>query len=140
MIVLDTNVVSEPMKPSGDPAVRSWLDRQVAETLYLTATSLSELLVGIEILPDGKRKEGLDTALTELLVRLFGSRILPFDQQTAKAYAKLIGHARNGGHVISVVDGQIAAIATVHGFSVATRDTAPFVAADVPVINPWKAT
>lgn len=57
MIILDTNVVSEPMKPAGDPAVRAWLDRQVAETLYLTATSLAELLVGLEILPDGKRKE-----------------------------------------------------------------------------------
>jgi len=55
MIVLDTNVVSEPMRPNGNPAVRAWLDRQVAETLYLTATSLSELLVGIEILPEGKR-------------------------------------------------------------------------------------
>ena len=87
MIVLDTNVVSEPMKSNANSAVQAWLDRQAAETLYLTATSLSELLVGIEILPDGKRKEGLDGALSELLVRLFGSRILPFDRQAALAYA-----------------------------------------------------
>ena len=60
MIILDTNVVSEPMKPNGDPAVRAWLDRQVAETLYLTATSLSELLVGVELPPEGKRKQGLE--------------------------------------------------------------------------------
>lgn len=138
MIVLDTNVVSEPMKSNGDPAVQSWLDQQVAETLYLTATSLSELLVGIEILPYGKRKEGLDTALTELLARLFGSRILPFDRQAARAYAKLIGRARDEGRTVSVADGQIAAIATVHGFTVATRDTTPFVATGVPVIDPWK--
>ena len=71
MIILDTNVVSEPMKPNGNPAVRDWLDRQAAETLYLTATSLSELLVGIEMLPHGKRKEGLAAALNELLVSLF---------------------------------------------------------------------
>ena len=138
MIVLDTNVVSEPMKPSGNPAVTAWLDRQSAETLYLTATSLSELLVGIEILPDGKRKEGLDGALSELMVRLFASRILPFDQQAAMAYAPLVGRARTGGRLISVADGQIAAIATTHGFTVATRDTAPFVAAGVPTINPWE--
>ena len=138
MIILDTNVVSEPMKPNGNPAVKTWLDQQVAETLYLTATSLSELLVGIEILPDGKRKEGLDVALSELMVRLFESRILPFDQQAAMAYASLVGRARAGGRLISVADGQIAAIATVHGFTIATRDTAPFVAVGVPVINPWE--
>jgi hypothetical protein len=138
MIILDTNVVSEPMKPNGNHAVKAWLDRQSVETLYLTATSLSELLVGIEILPDGKRKEGLDGALSELMVRLFASRILPFDQQAAMAYAPLVGHARTRGHLISVADGQIAAIATAHGFTVATRDTAPFVAAGVPTINPWE--
>ncbi|MHB8456000.1 MAG: PIN domain-containing protein [Acidiferrobacterales bacterium] len=138
MIILDTNVVSEPMKPNGNPAVHAWLDQQAAETLYLTTTSLSELLVGIEMLPDGKRKEGLDVALSELVMRLFGSRILSFDQQAAMAYAPLIGRARAGGCLISVADGQIAAIAAVHGFSVATRDIAPFVAAGVPVINPWE--
>lgn len=137
MIILDTNVVSEPMKLHGNPVVQTWLDQQAAETLYLTATSLSELLVGIEILPDGKRKEGLDTALSEL-VGLFGSRILPFDQQAAMAYAPLVGRARANGRHISVADGQIAAIAAVHGFTVATRDTAPFVAVGLPVINPWE--
>ena len=138
MIVLDTNVVSEPMKRNGNPAVQSWLDQQAAETLYLTTTSLSELLVGIEILPDSKRKKGLGTALSELLVILFGSRILPFDQQAAVAYAPLVSRARAGGRLISVADGQIAAIAAVHEFTVATRDTAPFLAAGVPVINPWE--
>ena len=138
MIILDTNVVSEPMKPDGNPDVQTWLDQQAAETLYLTATSLSELLIGIKILPDGKRKKGLDAALSELMIVLFGSRILPFDQQAAIAYAPLVDHARAGGRLISMADGQIAAIAAVHGFTVATRDTEPFVAAGVPVINPWE--
>ena len=137
MIVLDTNVVSEPIKPKGNPAVQAWLDQQLAETLYLTATSLSELLVGIEILPDGKRKEGLGAALAELLAGLFESRILPFDQQAAMAYGPLVGRARADGRIITVADGQIAAIAAVHGFTVATRDTEPFEAAGVPVVNPW---
>jgi len=138
MIVLDTNVVSEPMRVNGDPAVAAWLDRQVAETLFLTATSLSELLVGLEILPAGKRKQSLSAALGQLLEVLFGSRVLPFDQRAALAYAPLVARARSGGRLISVADGQIAAIVAVHGFSVATRDTAPFVAAGVPVVNPWQ--
>jgi toxin FitB len=139
MIILDTNVVSEPMKAQGDPAVTAWLDRQAADTLYLTATSLSELLVGIEILPAGKRKEGLNRALADLLGKLFGSRILPFDEAAAVAYAALVVRARTGGHIVSVGDGQIAAIATVHGFTVATRDTMPFASVGVPVINPWES-
>ena len=137
MIILDTNVVSEPMKANGDRAVQNWLDNQNAETLYLTATSLSELLVGIEILPGGKRKEGLAAALSTLMEVLFESRILPFDLNAAMAYAPLIGRAKANGCVISLADGQIAAIAAVHGFTIATRDTAPFAAAGIPIINPW---
>ena len=137
MIVLDTYVVSEPMKLRGDPAVQAWLDRQVADTLYLTATSLAELLAGAEILAGGKREEGLVTGLNDLLTALFGGRTLPFDQPAAEIYACLIVHARANGRVISVADGQIAAIATRHGFAVATRDLAPFVATGVRVINPW---
>ena len=138
MIILDTNVVSEPMRRKANPAVQTWLDQQAAETLYLTSTSLSELLIGIEILPNSKRKKGLATALSELLVMLFGARILAFDQRAAMAYAPLIARGRSRGQVISVAGGQIAAIASVHGFSVATRDTAPFVGAGIPVINPWE--
>lgn len=138
MIILDTNVVSEPMKADGNRRVRDWLDDQIAETLYLTSISLSELLLGVQVLPDGKRKEGLAAALTELLTELFGSRILSFDQQAATVYAARVSRARASGRAISMADGQIAAIAAVHGFAVATRDTAPFIAAGVPVVNPWE--
>lgn len=137
MIILDTNVVSEPMKPYGQLNVQNWLDQQAAETLYLTTTNLSELLVGIEILPEGKRKAGLDLALSQLLTRLFGSRILSFDQSAALAYASLVSLAKSKGQLLSVADAQIAAIAKVHKFTVATRDTIPFIAAGIPVINPW---
>jgi predicted nucleic acid-binding protein len=139
VIILDTNVVSEPMKPDGHRGVQAWLDEQIAETLYLTSISLSELLLGVEVLPDGKRKVGLAAALGELLVTLFGERVLPFDQQAATMYASRVSRARAAGRAISMADGQIAAIAAVHGFTVATRDTAPFVAAGVPVVNPWEA-
>lgn len=137
MIILDTNVVSEAVKIGRDPTVVAWLDGQAAETLYLTATSLSELLIGVEILPTGKRKDGLNAHLSDLLTKLFGSRILPFDQEAAIAYGVLVGRARAAGKAVSMPDGQIGAIASVHGFSVATRDRAPFDALSVPVINPW---
>ena len=138
MIILDTNIVSEPMKSDADRAVQAWLDAQIAETLYLTSISLSELLLGVELLPDGKRKKGIAAALAELLVTLFGPRILPFDQQAATEYATRISRARASGRTISMADGQIAAIAAARGYSVATRDAAPFIAAGVSVVNPWE--
>ena len=138
MIVLDTNVISEPMKPGGSAAVLAWLNRQAVDTLYLAATSLAELLVGIQMLPGGKRRVGLEAALAKLLADLFGPRVLPFDQHAATLYATLVGRARTAGKTISVADGQIAAIAHAHGYRIATRDAMPFLAAGVQVINPWK--
>lgn len=139
MIILDTCVISEPMKARANPAVTAWLDLQAAETLYLTATNLSELLTGIELLPQGRRKRGMAAELRELLERLFGERFLDFDQEAAVAYAVLVSRAAAKGLTISVADGQIAAIAAVHGFAVATRDTAPFLATGVTVVNPWES-
>jgi hypothetical protein len=138
MIILDTNVIFEPMKPRADPAVAAWLDRQEAETLFLTATNLSEVLLGIELLPDGKRKRGMSVAMRELLERLFENRFLEFDREAAAAYAVLVSRASSKGIAISVADGQIAAIAAVHGFAVATRDTEPFLAVGVPILNMWE--
>jgi predicted nucleic acid-binding protein len=139
MIVVDTNVVSEVLKAKRDPSVVAWLDRQMAETMFLTSISLAELLLGIALLPDGRRKRGLGLAVADLTNRLFSTRILHFDEAAARSYAALVSRARAAGRVIAVVDGQIAAIAVVHGFAVATRDFAPFVAAGVKVINPWEA-
>lgn len=139
MIVLDTNVVSEPLKPRPSPAVMAWLDRQAVQTLYLTATSLSELLVGVDRLPEGRRKRGLAEGLEGLLQALFGSRILPFDAKAAATHATVVRRAQGNGETVSVGDGQIAAIAQTHGYMVATRDCAPFEAAGLKVIDPWKA-
>lgn len=138
MIVLDTNVVSEPMKANASAAVVAWLDRQPVETLYLTAVSFAELLVGVEMLPAGKRRLGIGAALAELVSMLFGPRILPFDHEAARAYATLVARARAAGQTISVADGQIAAIAAANGFTVATRDVAPFLAMGVPILDPWQ--
>lgn len=136
MIVLDTNVVSEAMKPSANPAVTAWLNDQVAETLYLSSVTLAELLFGIGSLPTGKRKNALAEMLDSLL-ELFQGRILPFDTDAARHYAQLATKARAAGKGFPTPDGYIAAIAVAHGFTVATRDTGPFEAAGVPVINPW---
>lgn len=138
MIVLDTNVVSETQKPKPNLKVLGWMDDQLAETLYLTSVSYAEILVGIEMLPDGKRKRGLGTATADVLERLFGSRILPFDHEAAVEYARIYTRTRKSG-TLSMADCQIAAIAAVRGFVVATRDVDPFRAAGLQVINPWES-
>jgi toxin FitB len=138
MILLDTNVVSEPMRLRPDQRVQEWLDAQAIETLYLSTISLSELLLGIENLPAGKRRRALAAALGEQIVNLFDSRILPFDVAAAEAYARVVTRARKQGHAISAADGQIAAIAAARDLSVASRDETPFRAAGLAVINPWK--
>ncbi|MBB4188720.1 MULTISPECIES: type II toxin-antitoxin system VapC family toxin [Sinorhizobium] len=136
MIVLDTNVVSEAMKPEPNPAVRSWLNEQVAETLYLSSVTLAELLFGIGALPDGRRKKALTETLDGVL-ELFGHRVLPFDIGAARHYADLAVAARAAGKGFPTPDGYIAAIAASKGFIIATRDTSPFEAAGVIVVNPW---
>jgi len=138
MIVLDTNVVSEAMKPEPDPAVRAWLNEQSAETLYVTSVTLAELLFGIAALPNGKRKDLLSEVLDGLM-QLFRERVLPFDTDAARKYADLAVAARTAGRGLPVPDGYIAAIAASQGYQVASRDMAPFDAANVDVINPWES-
>ena len=139
MIVLDTNVISEPLKPRPEARVLAWLGAQDAQTLFLTATALSELLVGIELLPAGKRKHAMMAAVQQTLDRLFADRFLPFDREAAVTSSLLASRAAARGFTISASDCQIAAIAAVHGFAVATRDAAPFLSVGVPTINPWEA-
>lgn len=137
MILLDTNVISEAMKPQPDPAVLAWLNKQAASTLYLSSVTLAELLFGIGALPAGQRKNLLDQALSQLL-GLFKDRILPFDTDAARHYADLAVLARSAGRGLPTPDGYIAAIAVSRGFIVASRDTSPYEAAGVPTINPWQ--
>jgi predicted nucleic acid-binding protein len=137
MIVLDTNVVSEAMKPEPHPNVRAWLNDQAAETLFLSTVTLAELLFGIAALPDGKRKDRLAQTLDGLM-GLFRDRVLPFDADAARCYAALAVMAKTGGRGFPTPDGYIAAIAASRGYTVASRDTAPYTAAGVAVINPWE--
>src|ERR1700759_1091776 len=122
MIVLDTNVVSEAMKPQANSAVRAWLNAQVAETLYLTSVTLAEMLFGIAVLPAGRRRNTLTRRLDGVL-ELFRHPVLPFDSDAARHYAALAVAARNTGRGFPAPDGYIAAIAASRGFIVASRDT-----------------
>ena len=138
MILLDTNVLSEAMKPEPYRPVLEWLDAQAADTLFIASVSIAELMFGIGALPKGKRKERLALAL-DGVIELFEPRILPFDTQAARRYAELAVKARAAGKGFPTPDGYIAAIASTHGFAVATRDTSAFKAARLNVIDPWKA-
>jgi predicted nucleic acid-binding protein len=138
MILLDTNVVSEAIKPEPHTSVRAWLDAQVAETLFLPSITVAELLFGIGALPDGRRKDLLATRIDAVL-ELFAGRILPFDTLAARRYADLAVNARAAGKGFPAPDGYIAAIAAAHGFTVATRDASAFTAAGFKVIDPWGA-
>lgn len=138
MIVLDTNVVSEAMRPEPHPGMRAWLNDQVAETLYLSSVTVAELLFGIGALPAGKRKDLLAQAFDGLM-GLFRDRVLPFDIDAARRYADLAVTAKVAGRGFPTPDGYIAAIAASRGFIVASRDTVPYEAAKVTVINPWEA-
>ena len=109
----------------------------MAETLYLSSVTLAELLFGIGSLPDGKRKKGLGEAL-DGLIELFGERLLMFDTEAARHYAELAVKARAAGKGFPTPDGYIGAIAASRGFIIATRDTSPFEAAGLTVINPWE--
>ncbi|WP_398475227.1 type II toxin-antitoxin system VapC family toxin [Tardiphaga sp.] len=137
MILLDTNVVSEVMKLSPDKTVRAWLDEQIAETFFLSSITAAELMFGIGVLPNGKRKNEL-TAILDGIIKLFENRILPFDTAAARHYAELTVKARAVGKGFPTPDGYIASIAASHGFAVATRDPSAFNAAGLRVIDPWK--
>ncbi|HEY8707510.1 MAG TPA: type II toxin-antitoxin system VapC family toxin [Burkholderiaceae bacterium] len=139
MIVLDTNVVSEPLRPEPDAAVVEWLNRQEPRTLYLTTVNLAELLAGIETLPAGRRRDALKQALTEQMMPLFEGRILAFDEPAAAAFARINASAMAAGNTIGFADGAIAAIASAHGFMVAKRNVRDFKGTGVEVLNPWQA-
>ena len=138
MILLDTNVVSEAMKPEPAPAVRRGSTSRRRRRSFSRASPIAELMFGIGALPKGKRKDKLIAALDGVL-GLFADRILPFDTSAARRYADLAVKARAAGKGFPTPDGYIAAIAASHDFAVASRDTSAFRAAGLAVIDPWTA-
>lgn len=137
MIILDTNVVSEPLRPAPDAAVLHWLDAQEPQTLYLTSVNLAELLAGVESLPAGRRRKALAHALSNKVLDLFGGRILAFDADAAAAFAAVGASARKQGNEMGFADCAIAAIAVANGFALATRNTRDFRGTGVKLLDPW---
>lgn len=140
MIILDTNVVSEPLKPKPDPEVLAWLDRQSPETLYISTISLAELSAGVEVLPAGKRRTALQQALAAHVLPLFQGRVLSFDHDAALAFGRVAAKALAGGNSIDFADCAIAAIATTHRYIIATRNDRDFRSTGVELINPWSSS
>jgi len=140
MILLDTNVVSEPLRPAPEARVIEWIDAQPLETLYLSAITVAELRAGMALLPTGKRRSNLQEYLEKQVLPMFAGRVLPFDMACTNAYSELLAKVRTAGRGIETADAFIAAIAVANGFTVATRDTSPFQAAGLTVINPWGGT
>ena len=139
MILLDTNVISETQRREPNARVLDWIDAQALETLYLSAITVAELRAGIALMPAGKRRDGLHENLEKRLLPMFANRVLPFDMACTKAYAELLAKSRAVGLAIETADAFIPAVALANGFAVATRDTTPFEAAGLNVINPWDA-
>ena len=137
MIVLDTNVVSEPLKPEPNPAVLSWLDAQEPQTLFLTSINLAELMAGVEALPAGRRKDLLAQALSTQVFSLFDGRVLPFDEKAAAMFGKTQAVAQAQGNTMGFADCAIASIARAHGFALATRNVRDFKGAGVVLTDPW---
>ena len=138
MIVLDTNVISEPLRPAPENRVTEWINAQALETLYLSAITVAEVRFGLASLPAGKRRDRLQASLKKQVLPLFAGRVLPFDMSASQAYSELMAKARAAGLAIGAVDGYIAATAVANGMMVATRDVSPFLAAGLDVINPWR--
>ena len=137
MIVLDTNVVSGLMLPARDSTAASWMAGQATSSLYLTAVTEAELRFGLAIMPPGRRRDGLSSALERMLRTGFANRVLPFDREAAFAYAEIVAARRRIGRPISQPDCQIAAIARSRGMAVATRNLCDFVGMGIETIDPW---
>ena len=137
MILVDTNVVSEPLCRAPEPRVAEWLDAQALETLYLSAITVAELRFGVRSMPSGRRRDRLHEDMEERVLPMFAGRVLSFDLAASQAYAELMAKARSEGRTIPVSDGYIAATAAANAMMVATRDTAPFEAAGLKTVDPW---
>jgi len=137
MVILDTNVLSETLRPRPAEAVRAWLALQPTSEVFTTAVTEAEMRYGVAIMPAGRRREGLQSALDSIFGELLEERVLPFDADAAKAYAAIASLRRRAGNPINQLDGQIAAIARARAAVVATRNVDDFSGCGVVLVNPW---
>jgi predicted nucleic acid-binding protein len=139
MIVLDTNVLSELLRAAAEPTVVQWASSQPLETLFTTTVTQAEMLYGVQILPAGQRRQRLEEAVTALFEEDFFGRVLPFDGEAAKAYARIAAQRKQHGQPMSQFDAQIAAIVVTRGGRLATRNVADFEGCGLQLCNPWQA-
>jgi toxin FitB len=137
MILLDTNTLSEALKPKPSEAVMRWMAAQNAVAIFTTAITQAEILYGIEVLPAGKRRTRLSAAIDKIFAEELDGRILAFDREAAVWYAKIVAGRETAGRPISQFDAMIAAIARLHRAAVATRNSDDFEGCGIRVVNPW---
>lgn len=137
MIVLDTNVLSEVMKPAPASKVVRWLASQPPSRLFTTTITQGEILYGLALMPKGKRRSGLESAIAGMFAEDFGGRILSFDSDAAQVFSQIASVRKTMGRPITHADAQVAAIARSRGAALATRNVSDFDHCGVTVINPW---
>lgn len=137
MILLDTNVISEMMRPAPDSGVIRWLNNANSGQLHVSTISIAEILYGLNLLPAGHRRQALETRFELFLGQAFAHRILSFDEAAARHYGPLMGDRRRAGLPMTAPDGQIASIAHSHAMAVATRNSRDFGSCGLALINPW---
>lgn len=137
MILLDTNIISEMMKPVPHANVLHWIDSQEVTQLFVSAITLAEISYELNVLPEGQRRNSLENAFRQAILLSFTGRILPFDEAAAHHYGKIMGHRKEAGKPMGVPDGQIAAIARSRNAAVATRNLKDFKECEVQLINPF---
>jgi len=140
MILLDTNVLSELMRPNPNDGVVEWLDALPDDDVWISAVTVGEIQLGLALLPEGRRKQILTGLAEEMLSEEFAEKCLPFDYQAAGEYAKIVATRSRQGRPITVEDAQIAAIALTADLALATRNTKDFMGIEgLKLINPWQA-
>lgn len=137
MIILDTNVLSEALRPTPSDKVLSWMLAEPITSLFTTTITEAELFYGAALLPRGRRRESLETVITQLLELHFTDRILPFDSAAAREFAVLAASRRRAGQPIGEANGRIAAIARSRGAVLATRNVRDFSQCGITVVDPW---
>jgi predicted nucleic acid-binding protein len=137
MILLDTNVVSEVMRPQPDERVMLWLNEADPGSIFLSAVSIGEIRYGLAVLPSGQKRRKLQQRFEKFVALGFAERMPAFDERAAGHYGEIMARCRRLGRPIGVADGQIAAIATAEGFALATRNTRDFDDCGIELINPF---
>jgi hypothetical protein len=139
VIVLDTNVLSALMRTKPEAVVVEWLDRQPADSVWLTSVTVFEARFGLALLPKGRRRSGLERAFDRVITEDLSSRVLPLDEMAAVTAAQLAADRRRAGRVVDLRDTLIAGIAQARRATIATRNTRHFEGLDVPVVDPWRS-